>query len=119
MRPTGSDKSTDATQVEHWTAAVTSLLARLATLEPFWAYPGPPQFARLQRSFTAGDYDRFARSAAAINQALTTDSYRSGTLDRAEIDEDDLFTADSRQAEPPLVPTEDRCTSRCSSWTTR
>ncbi len=101
-------RATNATQVEHWTALITSLLARLAPIEPFWAYPGPPQFARLQRSFTTGDYDKFARSAAAINRALTTDSYRSGALDSTEIDEADLFTADLRQAEPPLTPSEDQ-----------
>jgi arginine decarboxylase len=54
------------------------LLARLSTLEPYWAYPGSPQFARFQRLFAAGSYDKFAQEVVRINRALSTESYRSG-----------------------------------------
>jgi arginine decarboxylase len=101
-------KTSDATHAERWSAVVTRLLARLAPLEPFWAYPGSPHFARLQRVFTAGDYDKFARMALTINHALITDSYRSGTIDRTDADDADLVTAEPRQSEPSLQPTEDQ-----------
>ena len=66
---------------ESYTTAVNDLLTLLTPLEPYWAYPGPPQFARVQRLFAAGDYDKFARAVSRINRALTTDSYRSGEAD--------------------------------------
>ena len=42
-------------------SACQDLLARLSTLEPYWAYPGSPQFARVQRLFTTGSYEKFAK----------------------------------------------------------
>ena len=58
---------------ESYTTAVNDLLTLLTPLEPYWAYPGPPQFARVQRLFAAGDYDKFARAVSRINRALTTE----------------------------------------------
>ena len=46
---------------EQYVAVCNDLLAKLTPLEPYWAYPGSPQFARVQRLFTAGSYDKFAR----------------------------------------------------------
>jgi arginine decarboxylase len=60
-----------------------ALLATLTPLEPYWAYPGTPQFAKVQRQFTAGNHDEYAHAVARINRALTTESYRSGELDTA------------------------------------
>jgi arginine decarboxylase len=79
------------------------LLLRLTPLEPYWAYPGAPQFGRLQRLFAAGSYDKFAAAVARTNRALTTESYRSGDVDNAGADELDMFPADPRQLEnqPP------------------
>ena len=74
-------------------------LASLSTLEPYWAYPGSPQFARIQRLFAAGNYDKFAQDVARINRALSTESYRSGDVDNAGADELDMFPADPRQLE--------------------
>jgi arginine decarboxylase len=71
----------------------------IAPLEPYWAYPGPAQFARLQRTFAAGAYDRFARIVSRINRALTSESYRSGDVESAGRDEIDIFPADPRQLE--------------------
>src|ERR1700756_2389262 len=73
------------------------LLTRLSTLEPYWAYPGSPQFARIQRLFAAGSYDKFAQAVGQINRALTTESYRSGDVDNAGADDLDMFPADPRQ----------------------
>lgn len=75
------------------------LLARLGPLEPYWAYPGPAQFSRLQRTFNAGHHDRFSRIVSRVNRALTTESYRTGDVDRAGRDEADMFPADPRQLE--------------------
>ncbi|WP_406813555.1 aminotransferase class I/II-fold pyridoxal phosphate-dependent enzyme [Mycobacterium sp. M23085] len=82
---------------DKWANACQELLARLSTLEPYWAYPGAPQFARVQRLFAAGSYDKFAQLVAQINRALTTESYRSGDVDNAGADELDMFPSDPRQ----------------------
>jgi arginine decarboxylase len=73
------------------------LLTRLSTLEPYWAYPGSPQFARVQRLFAAGSYDKFAQALVQINRALTTESYRSGDVENAGADDLDMFPSDPRQ----------------------
>lgn len=75
------------------------LLTRLTPLEPYWAYPGTPQFARVQRLFAAGHHDKFARAVARINRALTTESYRSGDVENAGLDDTDMFPADPRTLE--------------------
>jgi arginine decarboxylase len=75
------------------------MLARLSMLEPYWAFPGSPQFALVQRFFAAGSYDKFAQAVGRINRALTTESYRSGDVDNAGADELDMFPADPRQLE--------------------
>jgi arginine decarboxylase len=75
------------------------LLQQLTPLEPYWAYPGTPQFARLQRLFTAGSYDKFATAVARTNRALITESYRTGDVDNAGADELDMFPADPHQLE--------------------
>ena len=79
--------------------ACQELLARLSTLEPYWAYPGSPHFARLQRLFAAGSYDKFTQAVARVNRALTTESYRSADADHAGADEVDMFPSDPRQLE--------------------
>ncbi|WP_102419263.1 aminotransferase class I/II-fold pyridoxal phosphate-dependent enzyme [Mycobacterium sp. 4858] len=92
MRPT-----TTGTLKDKWANACQELLARLSTLEPYWAYPGAPQFARIQRLFTAGHHDKFAQAVAQVNRALTTESYRTGDVDNAGADELDMFPTDPRQ----------------------
>ena len=91
-RPTTTGASKDK-----WASACQELMGRLSTLEPYWAYPGAPQFARLQRVFTAGNYEKFAQAVGQVNRALTTESYRSGDVDNAGADELDMFPADPRQ----------------------
>ena len=84
------------------------LLARLSTLEPYWAYPGSPQFARVQRLFAAGSYDKFTQEVVRINRALNTESYRSGDVDNAGADDLDVFPADPRQLEQQPAAQRDR-----------
>jgi arginine decarboxylase len=84
---------------ERCMTACRELLARLSTLEPYWAYPGSPQFARIQRLFAGGSYDKFAQAVQRINRALTTESYRSGDVDNAGADDLDMFPSDPRQLE--------------------
>jgi arginine decarboxylase len=83
---------------DKYVSACQELLARLSTLEPYWAYPGSPQFARIQRLFAAGSYDKFTQEVVRINRALTTESYRSGDVDNAGADDLDMFPSDPRQA---------------------
>ncbi|WP_374023807.1 aminotransferase class I/II-fold pyridoxal phosphate-dependent enzyme [Mycobacterium sp. HNNTM2301] len=88
--------STTGTLKDKWAGACQELLTRLSTLEPYWAYPGAPQFARIQRLFAAGSYDKFAQAVAQVNRALTTESYRTGDVDNAGADELDMFPSDPR-----------------------
>ena len=78
---------------EQYVAVCGDLLAELTPLEPYWAYPGSSQFARVQRLFTAGSYDKFAQMVSRINRALTTDSYRTGDVQHAGLD-DDVYPTD-------------------------
>ena len=84
------------------------LLARLSTLEPYWAYPGSPQFGYIQRLFASGSYDKFAQAVGRITRALTTESYRSGDVDSAGADDLDMFPSDPRQLEDQSGAQRDR-----------
>ena len=84
---------------DEYAAVCRDLLASLTPLEPYWAYPGMPQFSRVARLFSAGSYDKFAQAVARINRALTTESYRSGDVEQAGLDEQDMFAGDPRQLE--------------------
>lgn len=75
------------------------LLIRLAPLESYWAFPGSPRFARIQRLFAAGSYDGFARAVNRVNNALTTESYRAGDVDQAGLDDQYGLPVDPRQLE--------------------
>src|SRR6476646_3243635 len=79
---------------EHYVAVCGDLLAELTPLEPYWAYPSSSQFAGVQRLFTAGSYDKFARMVSRINRALTADSYRTGEVQHAGLDDDDVYPTD-------------------------
>ena len=70
-----------------YVAICRDLLTTLTPLEPYWAYPGMPQFSRVSRLFSAGSYDKFAHAVSQINWALTTESYRSGDVEHAGLDE--------------------------------
>ncbi|MFN8044041.1 MAG: ornithine decarboxylase, partial [Mycobacterium sp.] len=65
------------------------LLDQLAPIEPYWAYPSGAQFARLNRMFAAGEFDKFAQAVVAINHALTFETYRSPEAEMPVLDEDD------------------------------
>jgi arginine decarboxylase len=84
---------------EQYVATCRDLLSKLTPLEPYWAYPGSPQFARVQRLFAAESYDKFAQAVSRINRALTTESYRTGDVEHAGIDDVDMFPTDPRQLE--------------------
>jgi arginine decarboxylase len=84
---------------DQYTDICRELLATLTPLEPYWAYPGSPQFAKVQRLFNAGNYDKFAHAVTRINRALTTESYRSGDVENAGLDDTDMFPADPRTLE--------------------
>jgi arginine decarboxylase len=84
---------------EKYAGICRDLLTRLTPLEPFWAYPGSPQFAKMQRLFAAGDYDKFFNAVSRINRALTTESYRTGDVEHAGLDEQDMFPTDPRALE--------------------
>jgi arginine decarboxylase len=91
--------TTDGALRERYVAICQDLLTQLTPLEPYWAYPGSPQFARVQRLFAGGSYDKFAHAVTRINRALTTESYRTGDVEHAGLDDHDMFPADPRQLE--------------------
>jgi arginine decarboxylase len=98
-----SDRLTRSTTTgelkEEYVKICRDLLASLTPLEPHWAFPGTPQFSRVQRLFSAGSYDKFAQAVARINRALTTESYRTGDVDNAGLGDTDMFPADPRTLE--------------------
>lgn len=93
---------------EEYVAICRELLTTLTPLEPYWAYPGSPQFARVQRLFSAGSYDKFAHAVTRINRALTTESFRTGDVEHAGLDEHDMFGTDPRQLEHQPVAQRDK-----------
>ncbi len=78
---------------EHHTVCA-ELLSDLSLVELYWAYPGGLKFARLNRMFAAGEYDKFAQAVAVINHALTHESYRSGEVETATTGDDDELSAE-------------------------
>src|ERR1700755_2375001 len=88
---------------EHYVGVCKELLSTLTPLGPDWAYPGSHQCARVARLFTAGNYDKFSHAVARINRALTTESYRTGDVDTAGLDDTDMFPADPRTLEQQPV----------------
>lgn len=96
--------STTGELKDEYVAICHDLLTRLTPLEPYWAFPGSPQFAKVQRLFNAGAYDKFAHAVTRINRALTTESYRTGEVDTAGLDDTaDMFPADPRTLESQPV----------------
>ena len=91
--------TTNSDLKDEYISTCRDLLEILTPLEPYWAYPGMPQFSRVLRLFAAGDYDKFGQAVGQINRALTTESYRSGDVEHAGLDEHDLFPKDPRQLE--------------------
>ncbi len=75
------------------------LITELATLEPYWAFPGPSRFARLQRRFGSGDHRHFGKMVADINNALTTESYRHRDADAMADKDAGMFPTDPREIE--------------------
>jgi arginine decarboxylase len=98
--------TTTGANKERYAAMVRDLLAQLTPLEPYWAYPGSLQFARTQRLFAGGQYDKFFRAVSRINRALTTDSYRSGNAEDIGLDDQDLFRPDQREQQ--VAPTQEQ-----------
>ncbi len=84
---------------EHQLGTCRELLGRLAPLEPYWAYPGPRQFAKLARLYTAGEYTKFAHAVSYINHALTHEWYRSASVGTVSIDDEEFFAADPRRTD--------------------
>ena len=91
--------TTNSDLKDEYISTCRDLLEILTPLEPYWAYPGMPQFSRVLRLFAAGYYDKFGQAVGQINRALTTESYRSGDVEHAGLDEHDLFPKDPRQLE--------------------
>ena len=81
------------------------LLAKLARVELYWAYPGPEEFAKAQRLFTSGSYDKFFRAVSVINRTLITESYRTGEGEQVDVEEQAL-PADPRTFRQPAVTKE-------------
>ena len=84
--------------VEQLTDTVAEVLAVLAPIERFWAFPGMRAFFKMRRLFTTGKYDRCAAIVARINRALATDSYQGSQSWDADA-EDDAYDHEARSAD--------------------
>lgn len=93
-RLTAAGKPTDSHQ-----AICAEVLALLAPIEPYWAYPGAAQFARLNRIWETGDHARFAQAVSHINHALTLETYRFGDVETVSLDNDDFLSAEVHRAD--------------------
>ena len=101
---------------DEYVAICKDLLTTLTPLEPYWAYPGMPQFSRVSRLFSAGSYDKFAHAVSRINWALTTESYRSGDVEHAGSRRARHLRSRSAPARAPASrPSATSRTSRCWS----
>jgi hypothetical protein len=69
--------TTDGGLKERYVAICQDLLTQLTPLEPYWAYLGSPQFARVQRLFAGGSYDKFAHAVTRINRDVRRAFYLS------------------------------------------
>ncbi len=96
---TGLDLPESPEFKDEYVKVVAELLAELAPVEPYWAYPGPQSFSRLQRLFTAGDYGKFARAVSRVNRALTSESYRTGDSEGVQEDEFAMHAVEPRAQE--------------------
>ncbi|MBJ8344867.1 aminotransferase class I/II-fold pyridoxal phosphate-dependent enzyme [Antrihabitans sp. YC2-6] len=91
-RAAASGKPTD-----HLVHSVEHLISDLLPFEHYWAFPGKQFFAQTQRLFTAGSYDKFARTVAKINRGLVTESYRSGEAVTSITGDHETLTTDNFQ----------------------
>ncbi len=89
-----------AAATEHYLHTCTDLLAKLARVELYWAYPGPGEFATVQRMFAAASYDKFFRAVSRVNRALITESYRTGDVEHIGREETDVVPTDVSAWQP-------------------
>ena len=93
---------------EKYVSACQELLARLSTLEPYWAYPAHPNSPAFSDFLPPAAMTSSRKAVLRINRALTTESYRSGDVDNAGADDLDMFPADPRQLEHQPATQTDR-----------
>jgi arginine decarboxylase len=91
-RLAATGKPTDTTA-----AACAEALDQLAPIEPYWAYPGESQFAKLERIFSTGDYAKFTLAVNHITHALAHETYRFGNADLVSLDDDELLPAEANR----------------------
>ncbi len=90
----------------HNTAA--DLLASLAIIEPYWAFPGVAAFEHMRRQFELKKYEDIAFSVKRVTRALTTGAYRRRTIplerdsvDAEEHEDEALVSLDARAMSKP------------------
>ena len=94
VRLAAAGKPTDSHQ-----GICAEVLAKLEPIEPYWAYPGGAQIARIARIFATGDYAKFAQAVTHVSHALSRETYRSGQSDMFDADDEDYFPAVAGRAE--------------------
>jgi arginine decarboxylase len=73
--------------ISRWRKAVVDGLQILRPYEPYWAFPGPQGFERLESLFEKEDYDAFAEQTSRIVQLLAKDAYRRLDLSTTRLSE--------------------------------
>ncbi len=94
-RLAATGKPTDATM-----AICAEAMAQLAPIEPYWAYPGENQFAKLERIFSTGDFAKFTLAVNHITHALAHETYRFGNADLVNLDDDEFPSAEASFTDP-------------------
>lgn len=87
---------------------IDTLLASLALIEPYWAFPGMSAFDHMRRQLEHGNIDDLAFSVHRVTRALTTGAYRRrhiplerGANDSEEHDDEALLSPEARAMSKP------------------
>ena len=99
--PDGKQGSTLRNKVE-------ALFDSLATLEPYWAFPGMAAFDHMRRQLEHNALDELAFSVGRVTRALTTGAYRRrhiplehDSIEAEELDDEALLSPEARALTKP------------------
>ena len=85
---------------------ITRLLANLAMIEAYWAFPGMAAFDHMRRQFEHGNHEDLAFAVNRVTRALTTGAYRRRHI---PLDRD---TADQEEDDEAMLPPEARALAK-------
>ncbi|MEM6888435.1 MAG: ornithine decarboxylase [Pseudomonadota bacterium] len=85
-----------------------ALFTSLATLEPYWAFPGMAAFVHMRSQYEHNEIDELASGVARVTRALTTGAYRRrhiplerDSVDAEEADDEAMLSPEARALTKP------------------